>query len=277
MIMSSWFDRPLSIAGRVIVRDETGVRTVLVNLNRDMTIIPNVAIHMNREVNNGYKYNAAVDTFPLWGSQEAKNTFKAEIAKAAGVEEKDVITSRFNVFSGVDYAYDSLGREKRTPYYEVQNTVTVTIHDLSLIGPVLDAAVEAGANNTYGIAFSSSQENEAYQKALTRAVQDAMLKAQVIAAAAGVELGDLISVNYNWKENNFTSPTFYGGSMKTLRANAATATMTISASTAKKRADSARSASSSWTARSMTTEPTWSWPSFSFWRARTRRRISACT
>ena len=65
MIMSSWFDRPLSIAGRVIVRDETGVRTVLVNLNRDMAIIPNVAIHMNREVNNGYKFNAAVDTFPL--------------------------------------------------------------------------------------------------------------------------------------------------------------------------------------------------------------------
>ena len=101
MIMSSWFDRPLSIAGRVIVRDETGVRTVLVNLNRDMTIIPNVAIHMNREVNNGYKYNAAVDTFPLWGSQEAKNTFKAEIAKAAGVEEKDVLGADLFLYNRV--------------------------------------------------------------------------------------------------------------------------------------------------------------------------------
>ena len=65
MIMSTWFDRPLSVAGRVIVRDGAGVRTKLVNLNRDMAIIPNVAIHMNREVNNGYKFNAAVDTFPL--------------------------------------------------------------------------------------------------------------------------------------------------------------------------------------------------------------------
>ena len=126
----------------------------------------------------------------------------------AGVEEKDVITSRFNVFSGVDYAYDSLGREKRQPYYEVQNTVTVTIHDLSLIGPVLDAAVEAGANNTYGIAFSSTQENEAYQKALTRAVQDAMLKAQVIAAAAGVELGDLVFINAS--QTNYGVTDTYG-------------------------------------------------------------------
>ncbi|MBQ7657120.1 MAG: M18 family aminopeptidase [Clostridia bacterium] len=101
MIMSSWFDRPLSIAGRVIVRGEMGVRTVLVNLDRDMTIIPNVAIHMNREVNNGYKFNPAVDTFPLWGSQEAKNTFKAEIAKAAGVEEKDVLGADLFLYNRV--------------------------------------------------------------------------------------------------------------------------------------------------------------------------------
>ena len=101
MIMSSWFDRPLSIAGRVIIKDETGVRTVLVNLNRDMAVIPNVAIHMNREVNNGYKYNAAVDTFPLWGSQEAKNTFKAEIAKAAGAEEKDVLGTDLFLYNRV--------------------------------------------------------------------------------------------------------------------------------------------------------------------------------
>ena len=91
MIMSSWFDRPLSVAGRALVRGPEGVRTVLVNLDRDMAVIPNVAIHMNREINNGFKYNAAVDTFPLWGSQEAKDTFRAEVAQAAGVEEKDLM------------------------------------------------------------------------------------------------------------------------------------------------------------------------------------------
>ena len=91
MIMSSWFDRPLSIAGRALVRGSKGVASVLVNLDRDMCVIPNVAIHMNREVNNGYKYNPAVDLYPLWGSAEAKNTFRVEIAKAAGAEEKDLL------------------------------------------------------------------------------------------------------------------------------------------------------------------------------------------
>ena len=91
MIMSSWFDRPLSIAGRALVRTQTGVASVLVNLDRDMCVIPNVAIHMNREVNNGYKYNPAVDLYPLWGSADAKNTFRVEIAKAAGVEETDLL------------------------------------------------------------------------------------------------------------------------------------------------------------------------------------------
>ncbi len=114
---------------------------------------------------------------------------------AAGVAEDDVMTSQFNVYSSYDYSYDMKGNETRTRYYEVQNMVTVTIHDLALIGDVLDAAVEAGANTTYGISFSSTQENEAYQKALTRAVQDAMKKAQVIADAAGVQLGKLVFIN----------------------------------------------------------------------------------
>ena len=91
MIMSSWFDRPLSVAGRALVRDGQGVRTVLVNLDQDMAVIPNVAIHMNREINNGYKYNAAVDTYPLWGTESAKETFRARIAEAAGAEEKDLL------------------------------------------------------------------------------------------------------------------------------------------------------------------------------------------
>ncbi len=91
MIMSSWFDRPLSVAGRVLRRTEKGVASVLVNLDRDMCAIPNVAIHMNRQVNDGYKFNPAVDTYPLWGTSDAKNTFRAEIAKAAGIEEKDLL------------------------------------------------------------------------------------------------------------------------------------------------------------------------------------------
>ncbi len=118
-----------------------------------------------------------------------------EAIKAAGIDEKDIMTSQFNVYTGYDYGVDALGREVRTINYEVNNSVTVTISDLSLAGAVLDAAMEAGANTTYGIVFSSTQANEAYQKALTRAVEDAMKKAQVLASAAGVKLGPLVRID----------------------------------------------------------------------------------
>ena len=108
-----------------------------------------------------------------------------------GLEEKDVITSMFNVNMLYDYSYDDTGKEKRTSYYQVENMLNVKVRDLSQVGPILDAAMAAGANTTYGIVFSSTQENEAYLKALRRAVEDARTKAQVLAEAAGMELGEL--------------------------------------------------------------------------------------
>ena len=131
-----------------------------------------------------------------------------EAIKKAGIEEKDIMTSQFNVFSSYEYSTSVLGKETRTPYYEVQNTVTVIIHDLSMVGAVLDAVMEAGANTTYGISFSSTQANEAYQKALTRAVEDAMTKAKVLSAAAGVELGELIRIDATQKSNGYYRETY---------------------------------------------------------------------
>ena len=57
MLMAPWLDRPLSIAGRIFVQGKKGVEERLVNIDRDLLIIPNVAIHMNRDVNDGYKFN----------------------------------------------------------------------------------------------------------------------------------------------------------------------------------------------------------------------------
>lgn len=114
---------------------------------------------------------------------------------AIGIEDQDIMTSMFNVSSQYDYSVSSFGQEVRKLFYEVQNNVSVTVHDLSLIGQVLDAAMEAGANTSYGITFSSTKQNEAYQKALTRAVEDAVQKASVLAAAAKVQLGNLVSIN----------------------------------------------------------------------------------
>ena len=72
MILSTWLDRPLSVAGRVLVETEKGVESRLVDIDRDLLVIPNVAIHMNSKINEGYAYNPAVDTLPLLGGDADK-------------------------------------------------------------------------------------------------------------------------------------------------------------------------------------------------------------
>ena len=84
MLMSTWLDRPLSVAGRVLVETEDGVETKLVNFDRDLLLIPNVAIHMNRQANDGYKWNPASDMIPLFGGKDAAGKFATMLEELAG-------------------------------------------------------------------------------------------------------------------------------------------------------------------------------------------------
>lgn len=84
MLIAPWLDRPLSIAGRVMVQTENGIESRLVNIDRDLLMIPNVAIHMNRQANDGYKWNPAVDTLPLLGGADAAGKLKDLLEEAAG-------------------------------------------------------------------------------------------------------------------------------------------------------------------------------------------------
>ena len=84
MLIAPWLDRPLSVAGRVMVETESGIESRLVDIDRDLLLIPNVAIHMNRQANDGYKWNPAVDILPLMGSKEAAGKFQAVLEEAAG-------------------------------------------------------------------------------------------------------------------------------------------------------------------------------------------------
>lgn len=93
MLMAPWFDRPLSIAGRVVVRDNGGLKQVLVNVDRDLCVIPNLAIHMNRDANTGINYNAQKDMLLLFGEIADKGRFEEIIAEAAGTKKENIIGS----------------------------------------------------------------------------------------------------------------------------------------------------------------------------------------
>ncbi len=117
MIMSTWMDRPLSIAGRLAVREGDGITTRLVNLDRDAVLIPNLPIHFNREVNQGFAFDPQTDMMALYGSAEQKGRLMREIAEAAGVAEEDILGHDLFLYGrlnatvwGAEDAYFSCGR-----------------------------------------------------------------------------------------------------------------------------------------------------------------------
>lgn len=84
MLMAPWLDRPLSVAGRVMVENGNGVQARLLDIDRDLLLIPNTAIHMNRKANDGYCWNPAVDTLPLLGGKDAAGKLGALLEQEAG-------------------------------------------------------------------------------------------------------------------------------------------------------------------------------------------------
>lgn len=86
MLPATWFDRPLSVAGRVIVKEGNRFVTKLVNIDRDFVLIPSLAIHMNREAADGIKFNKQVDMLPLMGTGNiSKGELKNILCKELGI------------------------------------------------------------------------------------------------------------------------------------------------------------------------------------------------
>ena len=100
MICASWLDRPLSIAGRVMVKDNNTYQTRLLCFDQDLVLIPNVAIHMNRSVNDGYAYNKQIDMLPLIGGQAYQSgDLKKMIAKELQVDVEDIYGSDLYLYN----------------------------------------------------------------------------------------------------------------------------------------------------------------------------------
>lgn len=150
MIMSTWLDRPLSIAGRVIVKSGNTIQTKLVDFDENFCMIPNVCIHMNREVNTGYKWNPQVDLLPVLGSKKEGVTFKSLLAKQAGCEEEQILGQDLFLYPctqavlwGLDKEYVSSPR----------------LDDLECAYTSLSAFIEAG-NTDHNINVYACFDNE---------------------------------------------------------------------------------------------------------------------
>lgn len=98
MVMRSWLDRPLSVAGRVVLREGGRLVTRLVNVERDLLVIPSVAIHLDREVNKGTTLKANADMLPLFGMGREPGAFRRLIAGEAGVPEEDLVSTELFLY-----------------------------------------------------------------------------------------------------------------------------------------------------------------------------------
>ncbi len=111
--------------------------------------------------------------------------------KLAGVKDEDIVTASYDV--SVEYDYNVLG--KTLTGYTVMNQLSVTLRDMTRIGATLDLATQAGANEISSISFLSDRATEAQDEALTLAIQEAARRAKLMADAAGMQLGRLVSMS----------------------------------------------------------------------------------
>jgi uncharacterized protein len=129
----------------------------------------------------------------------------SDALKGLGVDPKDIQTSAFNVYP--QQQYDNTGKPTKVVYV-VDNTVNVTVRDLQKLGQILDTSVKSGANSISGIQFDVKDKPTAIAEARKLAIDDAKKQAQDLAAAGGVQLGNLQTLNVF--SNNSPVPVYEG-------------------------------------------------------------------
>lgn len=99
MLCASWLDRPLSVAGRLLYREGGRIRTRLVNLDRDLVLIPSLAVHINKEANHDFSYRVQKDLLPLYSEGQGKGGLLSQAAEAAGLSVREILGSDLYLYN----------------------------------------------------------------------------------------------------------------------------------------------------------------------------------
>jgi uncharacterized protein len=169
-------------------------RTLNVNGNGTVYLTPDIA----------YIYVGVHTADPDLATGVSKNNTQAQALvdalKKAGIAAKDIQTSNFSVYNNNNNGQEidkTTGQVISTGYYSVDNTVYVTVRDLSHLGSILSTAVNSGANNINSISFDVSDKTAAMTQARQKAMENASSLATELAKTAGVSLGEIQNVSYS--------------------------------------------------------------------------------
>lgn len=166
---------------------EAAPRTISVNGSGQAVLTPDIA-----HITLGVRTEAASAADAV-ADNNAKAQKMIDTLKALGVAETDMHTTNFSIYPS--QRYDDNGNPVSTRYI-VQNSLYVTIRDLSTIGEVLDAIVQAGANDISGLQFDVADKTAALAAARDAAVAQAREQAEALAKAAGVSVDQVQSIQY---------------------------------------------------------------------------------
>lgn len=150
MICSTWMDRPLSLAGRVLVKEDNKVKSHLFNIDKDLLLIPNIPIHMERTLNSGFNYNVQVDMLPLFSCGKLeKDSFEKMIADTLRVDVEDICGKDLFLYN----------RQKPTIWgYEDEFISAPKLDDLQCAYASFKALVSSDANNAIQVAACFDNE-----------------------------------------------------------------------------------------------------------------------
>ena len=165
------------------------VRTLSVSGSGEALLAPDIA----------YIYVGVHTENPTAAEAVEENTAQTETLMQAirdfGIDPKDIRTTNFSIYP-MDRFDPATGMPSGEKIYAVDNTVYVTVRDLTKLGDLLDTAVQAGANNINSVQFDVAEKDEALQEARAEAVEDARAQAQSLAQAAGLSLGEIQSISF---------------------------------------------------------------------------------
>jgi uncharacterized protein len=192
----------------VLAKEGPMLRTISVSGHGEMQAVPDVAT-----VSIGVNTQGATAAEALESNNKAMRTL-FEMLKKAGIEARDISTSNFSV--GPRYNYDNNTQPPKIMGYDVTNMVNVTVRKVEDVGESLDLLVSSGSNLINGVYFSVSKADTLLDDARIAAIADAKRKAELYARAAGVKLGNIVSIN---EASAAPPPIMYQGRAKTTEAN----------------------------------------------------------
>ena len=165
------------------------VRTLSVSGSGEALLAPDIA----------YIYVGVHTEDPTAAEAVEQNTSDTETLIQAirdfRIDPNDIRTTNFSIYP-MDRFDPSTGMPSGEKVYAVDNTVYVTVRDLTKLGDLLDTAVQAGANNINSVQFDVAEKDDALQEARAEAVEDARTQAQALAQAAGLSLGEIQSISF---------------------------------------------------------------------------------